>query len=507
MFYILAIIVLTSIPLRRYIGSVQDKRHTDIYFSIFTLAFVILSGASGIYLARFNTFSSQLQRFIGLSKNVWGAWAFSSKNRGVLVRIITITSCIVPLSNLALTFSMVRSRKRQIFIFTLLSFFYVIVFAFFDPDCGVWLYCFLYPKYLSYVTYLQMIRVMERITHWVNCGIIVSGIIILVLYMLRLPKYAEIWRGKILVFTGDICLSVSYLLFFNWAPCRLVKYSKLIGEKTFFPIFISNEVILDPLFYVFQFVMILLMLTGLFIDLTITSHMRQESRQVSMSRDSMNAISRILLHYVKNELLAIKSEVELAKMKQTPQAKNIALDRIQARCNTIWEHIETARTRTEGRHMTLERTNLASLVNNTVEQNRANLSGFQVEADIDKSLFLQVDRISFGQVIGNLIQNAIEASQGLEKERKKVQIDAIPIDRYVRLRVRDFGTGMDDRTKELAFQPYFSNKPTSKNWGLGLTLCKSVIQAHHGLISIDTHQASGTTVTILIPYGEGKEEK
>ena len=504
MFYILAIIVLASFPLQRYMGSTRDMRRTNLYFSVFTLAFVVLSGASGIYLARFNIFSTQLQRYIGLSRNVWGAWAFSSTNRSILVRIITLTSCIVPLANLALTFSMVKKRKGLKYIFIILNVFYAAVFALFDPDFGVCLYCFLYPRFMKYVSFLRFIRAMETAAHFVNCGIIVYGLIILVRYMIQLPKLAEIWRRKILVFTGDICLSISYLLLFNWTPCRLVKYSKLIEEKTYLPISISHEVILDPLFYVFQFVMILLMLAGLLIDLSIYSHLQNESRQVSMSRDSMNAISRILLHYVKNELLAIESEVELAKMKQTPEAKNIALDRIQARCNTVWEHIETARSRTEGRHMTLERTNLASLVNKVLGQHKESLAEFHVDIAIDKSLYLQVDRISFGEVISNLIQNAVEASHGLEKERKRIQIDAVPVDRYVRLRIRDFCAGMDSKTKKQAFQPYFSNKPTSKNWGLGLTLCQRVMQAHHGFISIDTHQTPGTTVTLLIPYEEGR---
>lgn len=62
---------------------------------------------------------------------------------------------------------------------------------------------------------------------------------------------------------------------------------------------------------------------------------------------------------------------------------------------------------------------------------------------------------------------------------------------------RDNGTGIDKEDISSVFNPFFSRK--SKGTGLGLTICKELIELHGGEIKLESEKNSGTTVKIIIP--------
>jgi PAS domain S-box-containing protein len=83
---------------------------------------------------------------------------------------------------------------------------------------------------------------------------------------------------------------------------------------------------------------------------------------------------------------------------------------------------------------------------------------------------------------------------------------AAPDDRYVRLRIRDNGVGMSADDLARAFEPFYSTKD-ERGTGLGLTMCRQLIERHGGAIRLDSAPGVGTTVTIILlqadAVGEG----
>ena len=72
--------------------------------------------------------------------------------------------------------------------------------------------------------------------------------------------------------------------------------------------------------------------------------------------------------------------------------------------------------------------------------------------------------------------------------------------RYVRVVVRDGGTGIDEKHIEHVFEPYFSTKESGR--GLGLATVYSIARRHGGQISVESKLGEGATFTLYVPASE-----
>jgi two-component system, NtrC family, nitrogen regulation sensor histidine kinase NtrY len=109
------------------------------------------------------------------------------------------------------------------------------------------------------------------------------------------------------------------------------------------------------------------------------------------------------------------------------------------------------------------------------------------------------DPAQMEQVLINLVKNAREA--GASPDSVEVQVE--PQARGWRIRVLDKGSGMSDEVLRNALLPFYSTK--SAGAGLGLTLCREVIEAHGGRISLANRAGGGLVATLWIPEIEPDE--
>ncbi|WP_246742440.1 PAS domain-containing sensor histidine kinase [Microvirga splendida] len=112
---------------------------------------------------------------------------------------------------------------------------------------------------------------------------------------------------------------------------------------------------------------------------------------------------------------------------------------------------------------------------------------FQLDQDAP---YVLADRIQVQQVLLNLIRNAIEAMQ--ESQRRELRIGTSLVDdSHVELRVEDTGPGLAPEVAAQLFQPFVTTK--KHGMGVGLSICRTIVESHGGKIWAESKQGEGTT--------------
>ena len=111
---------------------------------------------------------------------------------------------------------------------------------------------------------------------------------------------------------------------------------------------------------------------------------------------------------------------------------------------------------------------------------------------------VRADRLLIEQVALNLVRNAIDAVEGLADERRRVTI-ATGVDARgdAELCVADLGDGVPEEARERLFDAFVTTKPGGL--GLGLAICRSVIEAHGGRVRHEANGPLGTRFSFVLP--------
>ena len=106
------------------------------------------------------------------------------------------------------------------------------------------------------------------------------------------------------------------------------------------------------------------------------------------------------------------------------------------------------------------------------------------------------DRVQLQQVILNLVVNGIDAMRDTPAENRIISIRTSRVDGFAELSVSDLGPGIpEDKLKEI-FEPFFSSKP--EGMGMGLSIARTIIEAHRGLILAKNRDHGGASFEIRL---------
>jgi two-component system sensor kinase FixL len=118
-------------------------------------------------------------------------------------------------------------------------------------------------------------------------------------------------------------------------------------------------------------------------------------------------------------------------------------------------------------------------------------NGIVVSFRLDpKADLVLADRIQIQQVLVNLIRNAMEAMSETSNERRLEIASVAGPGEQVEVSVSDTGTGLAPDVSRHLFQPFVTTK--RKGMGLGLSICRTIVEAHGGKIWVEDRQGGGT---------------
>lgn len=110
---------------------------------------------------------------------------------------------------------------------------------------------------------------------------------------------------------------------------------------------------------------------------------------------------------------------------------------------------------------------------------------------------VMADRVQIEQVLLNLIRNAMDAMSEIPTADRRLVIKTARDDGYIRVSVADNGSGLSPEHMAHVFTPFFTTK--SNGMGLGLSISKSIIEAHSGSLTVQSQRGIGTKFTFTLP--------
>jgi signal transduction histidine kinase len=116
---------------------------------------------------------------------------------------------------------------------------------------------------------------------------------------------------------------------------------------------------------------------------------------------------------------------------------------------------------------------------------------------VDETPGVLGDRVQLQLVFRNLIVNAVEAMSATTDRERALSIESTTLPAGVRITVTDTGEGIDAENIDRIFQTFFTTK--SHGTGMGLSICRSIIESHGGKLSASRSHPHGSTFEIILP--------
>ena len=124
--------------------------------------------------------------------------------------------------------------------------------------------------------------------------------------------------------------------------------------------------------------------------------------------------------------------------------------------------------------------------------------GIRVSVDLDPDLRpVLADGVQIQQVLLNLVRNAVEAMQTVDRRELVIATRPLTGGEMAEVRVIDSGPGIPPEIAERLFQPFVTSKPSGM--GLGLSICREIVEAHHGQLSAAPNPSGGTIFQMSLP--------
>jgi signal transduction histidine kinase len=241
------------------------------------------------------------------------------------------------------------------------------------------------------------------------------------------------------------------------------------------------------------------MLRERYFEPAIEREVRREKAVLQTEKQaSIDDLSSTIAHEIRNPIAAAKSLVQ--QMGEDPSSvENVEyakvaideLDRVERRISHLLRFAKEE-------DYQFDNANLAAIVDAALTQLRAKLDAAKVRVarNYIGGPTVHADKEKLKQVFVNVLDNAIDALEGVAEERR---IDLF-IDnggRRATVRLRDNGCGIARDKIERIFNPFFSTK--DKGTGLGMAISKKIVEAHEGAIDVVSEPGRGTEFAVTLP--------
>lgn len=249
-------------------------------------------------------------------------------------------------------------------------------------------------------------------------------------------------------------------------------------------------------------------------DPIVSSSIREEARKV-LASDLVKSIQQQLImqtefiniaaHELRTPIMPILTSVELMKSNSNPEVEEVEIiERNALRLKRLAENIlDLTRIESKTLKLDVELFNIDSLVSEVVRDSarEAREKGIEIEHPmLMDPAYVTADRARIAQVLYNLVNNSLKFV-----ESGKIVVATTKSGTNVQVSVSDTGPGIDPRLLSLLFAKFVGGSYTGTGMGLGLFICKGIVEAHGGIMTARNNPGgNGATVMFTLPTVESR---
>ncbi|HUD43988.1 MAG TPA: ATP-binding protein [Patescibacteria group bacterium] len=223
--------------------------------------------------------------------------------------------------------------------------------------------------------------------------------------------------------------------------------------------------------------------------------------------DNKDEFISMASHELKTPITSLKLFMEVVNRKldkgDTVTAKNY-IAKVDTQVNKLTKLIsdllDISRVQTGKMRIEKEMFNIDALIDETVETVADNVKKHEIEIEGSVTRTIEGDRYRIGQVVTNLLTNAIKYSPN----GGKIIINSTSKDGFAVVSVKDSGIGIDKKYHHKIFDRLYqisdNKKSTYPGLGIGLYVCKEIIELHKGKIWVESEKGKGSTFSFSLPF-------
>lgn len=325
------------------------------------------------------------------------------------------------------------------------------------------------------------------------------------------PDYSPFfWTIVIWAVPYGLITDTLMVLSYTKEKSQRFKQQKLLTCILMLPMMIlMTSAYLVPLFFrthpfiynLFSDIMILLLILMFALKYGILGiRIKFERERLDSTIKAMTSGTAILNHSIKNEIFKIS--MCMKNIRKSVHKNKLDIDDVDGNIQTVLDatdHLTAMMKRIQDQMKEIilmeSSVDLAEIVGKAIEMQQYCLENITVVKNYSQGFIVKCDQIHITEVLNNIIKNAVEAML----KNGKLEITIYPKGTVVVIEVKDNGIGISKENVKYVFDPFFSTKRSSINFGLGMSYSYNVMQHHRGNLEIRSKENIGTIVLLIFP--------
>ncbi len=474
------------------------KSKESIYLFGLCLSLMLEICGVMIFIAKKGGISSEIIQFFYFSKEIKNKLQYFLITLNQMGFLIALGRTLFPLFliELAISYSMIPFIRKNLWITKAVAVLPMITLVLYFP--GIYRFITLNRPFIRIIlVYGTLI--------WMTAYLLIAAFLLLYEFKSITMKFCKIQFIQIMV--SLFALSGIYYLYYRQDPGQVYHFywytfswNKGIGYMQVNPSLFS--------YLTLVIVSIICCVLGFYSLFRFTrSNFMDSKEDVVMKRkfDTVKVGASVFIHGMKNQLLS--SKVIYKRIRHLYEQPEVDVQKVGEYINALEEFNNSMLNRMDELYRCVKTNaiymtpvNMKEIAENAVGLFQRKYPEVAIHVDIGEDIMILADKVHLCEALYNLLINAQEAVLSSDKQEEgEVSLLCHNERLYTVIEVRDTGCGMSKSQVKKIFEPFYSNKNSNYNWGMGLYYVREIVKSHLGSLRVESKEGQGSSFYILLP--------